>query len=344
MFSNGSVEMKTKKSKTKRKGARVSKTIKLINEVHNQRGQLSKSRHGVRDRLLREAAKLSETPEDQKPLPKAVTKAFQNYQDTYSKAISKMPFPSSGQYQHSGFQRDPQRLPFRWASPDQFYYSEYFPPILSCFDFSSLTLLEYDFYGGPGNHGHADGRLISDKQASGYAGTASLVENVHHYNRSMFGFYSSFPLTGTGNDIFINISSHVHVIYGWLEALSFGKASYGEVVINSFLDVIVHATPPAGTEDLIYTDSVQLVYGVSPRGNYGEGDIGIWDPPPGPGDASHSVQFTATFPENSDQLVEIFEVIELRALRYHRKDRCNAVAQVSCTFDPIEVSIVTRKC
>ena len=177
------------------------------------------------------------------------------------------------------------------------------------------------------------------KMAYSEVGYAYLVgPYAQAWNRNVFGFVSSFILPGPGKENIVTISSHLHANFifpdGWLEALSFGRYAWGEVKVNSHVDVLVGGNA--------YRDGVDtLLHGASPRGNYREGEIGVYNPTSETRDVDHEVTFTVTNPPNGQLQVSVFELAEFIAERHHRVDPCNAALWGTCTWSSTDVLIVT---
>lgn len=206
---------------------------------------------------------------------------------------------------------------------------------------------------GADNWGYYGANKTFNKDTYGFAGTAALTgDNVHQSNHCMFGFWSYIYLTERGKKIDVTISTHVDVNYAWLVALSFGKDAFGHVSVESESGVTA-----SDAEQIVWTEFLEeenlsgvyetelLIDGVSPYGNWREGDIGVWQPSKCSDDACNSFSFSVTVPEDRDALVQIWEFIMLTAVRHHpwRTDRCTAVANVTCRFDPVKVWI-QKKC
>jgi hypothetical protein len=138
----------------------------------------------------------------------------------------------------------------------------------------------------------------------GYANPTGSAARA--WNRSVFGFVSSFQLPGPGQSSTVRIGSHMHA-------------------------------------DFTFPDGVDtLLHGVSPRGNWNEGEIGVYNPTAESRDVDHEVEFTATNPVNGQLLVTVFELAEFIAERHHNAARCNAVVWGTCTWSPTDVLITTH--
>jgi len=310
--------MKMIKFESKRQQMQFNRSRKLVQELIHQRSQVKKSQFDLQNIFLQEATKKNPKIEDATPLPRSIHAALNKYQATRRKDTFKRPLRSFSSFAEAKMDMGDvfEAMHEHLARPK---------PI-------SLTIAQSDF-----NLIFTEGcaeayQIDTQKKAYGSVGDASLVgPTACAWNYSAFGFVSCFNLTGTGKDLSVDISTKLSVYYLWLEALSFGKKAWGEVVANSYVDVDV--------EGLRFSDSLELIRGESPRGNYEEGEIGVWNPSPFRDSKNHRIVFSVNFPKNTEHLVTLWETIELYAIRHHRTDRCNAVADLSCFFDPVEVEI-----
>jgi hypothetical protein len=179
------------------------------------------------------------------------------------------------------------------------------------------------------------------KIAHGYAGSASLYpeDGATWYSHITFGFTSCYLVPWPGAEADIRIVSLPRVFLdwpdGWLEALSFGKDSYGKVSIKSYLDVCA-----AGDA---YRDYQTVISGESPRGNYREGEIGVWNPRPQPVDIELSINFDVANPPSEQIPITIFEMIEIVAERFHALRRCNAFGECTVHYTPLTIE-ATKIC
>lgn len=315
------------------------KELVFLKEVYVRKAHARRSLHELQNQLVKDAAKSTEEPEEYKPLSKAVHQAMKERQNSRSGKARKV---FAGQYEFSyrgGFYRDRQRF---WEKD----WVNLRILLNHCSNESTQLTLDTSQFVNLVNEGAAsaqEGNFLgqaSNKTAYSEVGYAVLAgANARAWNRSVFGFVSTFTLPGPGKENAVNVSSHMHASFvwpdGWLEALSFGRLAWGEVTVNAHLDVLVG---PDAFRDGVDT----LLHGVSPRGNHREGEIGIFHPLDETRDVDHAVEFTVTNPQNGQHQVAVFELAEVFTERHHRVDRCNAVAWGTYTWDPVDVSIVTE--
>ena len=193
-----------------------------------------------------------------------------------------------------------------------------------------LDLLEGTGYSGTRQLGG-----LNEKQASGFAGSATLSgPNAHSNNRVILGFGSGLTLTGTGREIIVTVLSQASVNYEWLEAQSFSIFGMGHVEVISSLNVTVYGASPA--TDTYYYDAETLINAYATVEN-------PWHPTGINSSVIHAVEFTITLPPGVSRIMDIYETIDLRAMRYGMTDRCNAVVQCSATFAPVVVNVF-KKC
>ena len=177
---------------------------------------------------------------------------------------------------------------------------------------------------------------LNYKSALSKVGSADLDgPNAQAWNRTCFGFVSVFALPSPGKQNTVNISSHLNASFLWLEALSFGQKAWGQVTANAQMDVLVASS---AYRDGVYT----FLQGESPRGNWNEGEIGVYNPIDIAQAMDLNVQLTITNPADTAYQVAVFELVEFIAERHYRVDRCDAVISGACNWDPLHVEIVTR--
>jgi len=312
--------MKFPKFDSVRQKAQFAKSVKQFQENIQQRQMLVKSRFDFQETCSKELSQRFLQPIEKEPLPRAVRAALGKFHAEAKKA--------RGGILAKGNPAAVVAAPMDMASLIDAMSGSQFLPRPVTFD-----IAEANFWQTPSPAGWTDAGQIGNGK-SGYCdvGDAALDgPAVSAWNWTAFGFFCHFLLRGIGRPQTIEISTSYTMNCAWLEALSFGSQSWGEVLGMSYLDVAV--------EDYASSDPCELVHGISPRGNYHDGDIGVWNPSPYAEDHGHAVAFGTDFSRNTEHVVSIFESIGFYAIRHHRNDRCNAVANVGCAFNPVRVRI-----
>lgn len=173
------------------------------------------------------------------------------------------------------------------------------------------------------------------KTAYGQVGYAYLSgAEAQAWNRSVFGFSSSFSVPAGTHHVKVSSFAALDFVWpkGYLEALSFGRKSWGEVTANVQVEVLAPGTA--------CSSGVQtLLQGSSPRGDWETGDIGVYQPMDETRSRTLTVDFTVQSSGNSPVVISVFELAELIAERHHRVDRCNAVIWGTGTWEPLAVRI-----
>ncbi len=312
--------MKYPRFDSARQKAQFAKSVKQFQDIIKQRQMLVKSRFDFQETCSKELSKRFPQPTEKEPLPRAVRAALGKFHAEAKKARGGIPA--------KGRPTAVVAAPMDITSLINAMSGSYIMPHPVTFD-----IAEASFWQTPSPAGWTDaGQLGNEKSGYCDVGDAALDgPTVFAWNWTAFGFFSYFSLRGIGKPQTIEISTSYTMNYAWLEALSFGSQSWGEVIGMSYLDVAV--------EDSASSDSCELVHGISPRGNYHDGDIGVWNPCPYAEDRGHAVAFTTAFSRNTEHVVSIFETIGFYAIRHHRNDRCDAVANVGCAFNPVRVRI-----
>ena len=331
------MQKRRKKSPTKKS---INKELGFIAKLYERKSDTCKMLNSLQQSSsLEKIAKDSQEPYEFEPLPKGVQQTLEKHSSMLKREqqnFSKENFA----YKHNiDFKR-------RLATLEE--YSRIASIIGSdqCADETTQLGLSSGQFINPVNEGAASANrgnflnIGSDKMAYSEVGYADLTgSGAQAWNRNVFGFVSTFTLPGPGRQNTVTIYSHMHSNFvwpdGWLEALSFGRLAWGEVKVNSHLDVLVGGNA--------YRDGVDtLLHGISPRGHYREGEIGIYHPTAETRDVDHEITFTVTNPANGQLQVSIFELAEFIAERHHRVDRCNAAVWGTCTWSLTDVSIITR--
>lgn len=154
------------------------------------------------------------------------------------------------------------------------------------------------------------------------------------WNRSVFGFSSSFSVPAGRHHVKVSSFAALDFVWpkGYLEALSFGRKSWGEVTANVQVEILVPGTA--------CSSGVQtLLQGCSPRGDWETGDIGVYQPMDETRSRALTVEFDVQSPGNAPVAISVFELVEFIAERHHRADRCNAVIWGTGTWEPLDVVI-----
>ena len=320
---------------------RFARELAFIKEQLEHRVQARRSMHELQEKMLTEISALIEGPDEKKPIPKKIREEIKNHQRrlTIRKSYKSVGSGYACNYRKSLFQREFLDRYYGWedlihqrglASTDQ-TTQQYIDPVKFINPVSEGATSTNE-----GNHFG----IIEYKTGYSRVGYAYLEgPEAQAWNRTVFGFVSTFALPGPGKENTVKIFSNINMNFiwpdGYLEALSFGKKAWGEVTANAQLDVLV--------ADSAYRDGVDtLLYGVSPRGNWEEGEIGVYQPWDERASASHFVEFNITNPINGTYEVSVFELAEFIAERHHRIDRCDAVIWGTCTWDPLDVQIITH--
>jgi hypothetical protein len=151
-------------------------------------------------------------------------------------------------------------------------------------------------------------------------------------NSVMLGFRTYFEVGRPGKTYMLRIKSKVTIGFEWIEALSFGRKSWGEIVVDSVMIGWVGLTGQARNDG-----PTRLLYGVSPRGHHREGDVGVYNPDALTRLTYHEIMLPLVNPPVRRKTVTVTEVLIFQADRHHRVDRCNAVVQGCCSWLPLEV-------
>jgi len=106
--------------------------------------------------------------------------------------------------------------------------------------------------------------------------------------------------------------------------------SGGLVQVVSSLNVTV------GANEIYQYDSKTLVNGYA-FGNTPWHPVGVESP------VLHVVKFSITLPIGVSKYIDIYEAIDLRAMRYFSVSLCNAVVQCSTTFSPVVVNVFNKR-
>lgn len=208
--------------------------------------------------------------------------------------------------------------------------------------FSIFWLSPWAQVGGGGPNSES-GLVPGDPRSCwGRSGTASLSPNTWGdpsvcYDDVWLGYAKSFSLEQKRCVIYI--TSTVEIRPSWIEALSFGKASFGRVTTLSFLNVDCSDSLgwPISGHRAYNHQPVYPMCGVSPPGNHQEGKIGVFHPSPGTQTVTQSLSLSV----DSSQVhaIGLLHWISLRAERLGRIDRCNAVLSARATWGKIRVMV-----
>lgn len=175
--------------------------------------------------------------------------------------------------------------------------------------------------------------VVDPKVAYAEAGLATLAgPEARAWNRRVFGFRTAFSLPPGSHHVVLSSDATFDFRFpdGWLEALSFGPSSIGEVTATAQVHVLTASGP--------FTSGVRAVLSASSPPGSSSGAIGVFNPTGEVRESSIAFGFDVVNPPSTWTVVTVFELAELIAERHGDPSRCNAAIWSTARWSPLGIA------